>query len=165
MVMTMKVVRDTPELFLLRHRPWIAPIFCWILMASEIGVVFANSSELTAYQWVIVVGMAIGCAFGGVVTAVGTTMRFDAADQSLQWIRSSPFPYGRESVRISFKAIRSVGVEELPSSADGGPSWRVVVRTQSKVLPLTTHFSNAGDYRGIADKIDVWLRTAGVALS
>ncbi len=160
----MKVIRNTPGLLLLRQRPVVAPAFCWILVASEIAVVVTRFSALSTYEWVLLVVLAAGFAFAGVVTSVGTTIRFDAADRLLQWNRSGLFSYRSEGGRVPFGAIRGVAIEELPPGADTGPTWRVVIATRSKPLPLTVHYSNVGDHEAIAETIRGWLRSAGVVL-
>lgn len=160
----MKVIRNTPQLLLLRHRPVVVPTFCWVLFASEIVVIVTQYSALSGYQRVLVVGLALGCAFAGVVTAVGTTVRFDARERVVEWIRSGPFAYRREHARASFDAIRGVAIEALAPGGDTGPTWRVFMVTRSRPLPLTAHYSNVGNHERLAATVRDWLRSAGVAL-
>ena len=71
--------------------------------------------------------MTVVCAVGGVVSAVCTTVRFDAGDPSLQWIRSGPLAYQSERMRVPSDAIRRVAVEKFEPGADTGPTWREAV--------------------------------------
>lgn len=161
----MKIVQNTPNLLLLRHRPIVVPAFCWLLVASEVGVMVTRFSTLTAYQWVVVSLLAVACAFAGIVSAIGSTFRFDAGSRTLQWSRSGPLSYRREGGQVSLDTIRRVGVEELPPGGDTGPTWRVRIATRSRSLPLTVHFANFGDHEGLARTIRDWLRSAGVVLA
>lgn len=160
----MRIVQETPELLLVRHRPAVAPLFCGVLLLSQIGVLFVQGAELPVWQASGAIALAVAMGAALVVSAVGTRARFDAQERRLRWQRTSPFPFGRDAVDVPLDSIVRVGVEELSPGADTGPTWRVLVATRSRSLPLTAGFANYGNHEALAETIRRWLRATGVAL-
>lgn len=160
----LRTVHRTPERLELRDRPIVAPAFCAVLLLSQVAILVTRGAGFSAGEWLMTLIFAGATSVAFAVSGVATTVRLDARERVLRWARTGLWPWAREEVSTPLDAIVRIGVQELPPGADTGPSWRLVVATRSRTLPLSLAYANFGDQERLAESVRDWLRAAGVSL-
>ena len=154
----MRVVVETPEELIIRHRPWVLPL---LLAALVLGLLLRTLANYSSTGTSDLVGTALGVVTGTMILALvarRSEFRCDARLRQLQWKQR-----GLLSSSGGILPLEDIcGLSMETDNHRDGPADRVVLLTTRGRLPLTPHYSGMEPHRQTRRAIRGWLCAQGL---